>query len=317
MTRRAVIDLGTNTFQLLVAAFDPIQKQFSILENRTFAVSLGKGAMESGYIQDDAKQRAWQALDFFTQILSNYPLHGDVKAIGTSIIRNATNGNEFLKEITERFGFETIKISGSQEADLIFTGVLESMPKPWEHTSLIMDIGGGSTEFILFKEQEVLFKASYEIGGLKILSLFHQNQQFSIDLKKEIQSYVLGQIPELLEAIRFYKPNQLIGAAGAFETLFDLEQANFGGEVQQNTTTYTKNLSIKIFYHHQRLLENLLLQEREQYPGMKPFRASILPIAMIEIDLILKNMKNPLLWFSDFSLKEGYFFQSLGNSYVS
>lgn len=315
MYKRAIIDLGTNTFQMLIAAFD--QNQFSILENRTFAVALGRGAMETGFIQDDAKHRAWQALDFFSEILASYSLNSDVMAIGTSIIRNALNGETFLQEIAQNYGFKTIKISGNQEADLIFSGVFESMPKPWNHTSLIMDIGGGSTEFILFKEQEVLFKASYEIGGLKMLSLFHQNHEFSLVSKQQLQSYVLGQIPDLIEAIQTFQPNQLIGAAGAFETLFDLEHAKIGTENQQKLIAYAKKLSLEIFYEHQRLLEKLTLQEREIYPGMKPFRAGILPIAMIEIELILQQMKNPSLWFSDFSLKEGYFFQSIRNSHES
>lgn len=317
MTRRAVIDLGTNTFQLLVAACDLNQNQITILENRTFAVSLGKGAMDTGFIQEDAKQRAWQALDYFSEILSKYILDHPVTAIGTSIIRNAINGETFLHEISGKYGFKTIKISGSEEADLIFKGVVKSMPNPWTPTSLIMDIGGGSTEFILFKGQETLFKASYEIGGLKMLSLFHQNQEFSVELKQEMQAYILGQISGLMEAIQTYEPTQLIGAAGAFETLFDLEQANSSVEMQQNASAFAKKLSIEIFYQHQRLIENLPIQEREKYPGMKPFRAGILPIAMVEIDLILRNMKNPSLWFSDFSLKEGYFFQSFRNSYDS
>lgn len=309
---KVVIDLGTNTFQLLIAEFDANNESFVIHENKTFAVSLGLGAMDSGNIQNDAKQRAWKALDFFAEIIQSYKVSSKITAIGTSIIRNAKNGDAFLVEINEKYGFETLKITGQEEANLIFSGVVESMPQPWDETSLIMDIGGGSTEFILFKDRDVLFKASYEIGGLKMLSLFHQNNEFSIGIKGEMEKYILSQITDLIEAIKNHQPIHLIGAAGAFETLYDLEQVDksqINGDKQ-----FAEKLSVEIFFQHKRLLEQMSLRERESYPGMKPFRAGILPSAMIEIDLILKNMQNPSLWFSDFSLKEGYFFESFRNS---
>ncbi len=309
---KAIIDLGTNTFQLLIANWETNGLQIEILENRTFAVSLGLGAMDSQMIQEEAKNRAWKALDFFSTIIQNYQLCDKVTAIGTSIIRNAHNGDEFLKEIQERYEFKTLKISGQEEAELIFMGVVESMPKPWTETSLIMDIGGGSTEFILFSGREIHFKGSYEIGGLKMLSLFHQNNMFHVDLKSEMELYMLSQIQDLLIAIQTFQPNHLIGAAGAFETLNDLEIANYSH--RKSSSQFAEKLSVEIFYEHKRFLEQLDLKEREDYPGMKPFRAGILPIAMLEIDLLLKNMQNPSLWFSNFSLKEGYFLKSFSKS---
>jgi len=308
----AIIDLGTNTFQLLIAGFDAEKMQISIKENQTYAVSLGLGAMETGFLQEDALNRAWVALDYFSEIIKKYELKGRVTAIGTSIIRNALNGEEFLSQIKSRYGFEAVKISGKREADLIFSGVVESMPKPWIETSLIMDIGGGSTEFILFKEEEVLFKGSYEIGGLKMLSLFHSNNNFSLARKADMEQYVLAQIKDLIEATKQFKPLHLIGAAGAFETLYDLECIeNCKDKLEGN---YAEELSVEIFYQHKRLLEQMTLEEREKFPGMKPFRAGILPSAMIEIDLILQVMGKSSLWFSNFSLKEGYFFETFRNS---
>jgi exopolyphosphatase/guanosine-5'-triphosphate,3'-diphosphate pyrophosphatase len=306
---QVVIDLGTNTFQLLIADWDKSSSKIQIIENTSFAVSLGKGAMDSGLIQEEAKQRAWKALDYFFRLIQSHQIsHSSIVAIGTSIIRNAKNGQEFLDEISKRYEIKTLKIDGQKEADYIFTGVRESMPNPWSETSLIMDIGGGSTEFILFRNREILMKNSYEIGGLKMLSMFHEQGEFSIDYKNQMYQYVLQQIPDLLEAIRMYQPKHLIGAAGAFETMNDLE--NLSKERKDLDFRNSFQLSVEIFYHHKRLLEQLTLKQREEFPGMKPFRAGILPAAMIEIDIILQHMHHPTLWFSTFSLKEGYFFES-------
>lgn len=313
---KAVIDLGTNTFQLLVAEWAVGQESLQIKENRTYAVALGLGAMDTGFIQEQAKNRAFQALTYFSEILQKYPQIESVTAIGTSVIRNAKNGQLFLDEIHETFGFDCQMISGDREADLIFTGVYESMPQPWQETSIIMDIGGGSTEFILFEGKNILFKQSVEIGGLKLLSLFNLHGEFSVGQKTELENYVSEQMKEVSKAILACQPKHLIGAAGAFETLFDLEMAKDESGLK-SPTSFSKVLSTEIFLEHKRLLEQLSLKEREMYPGMKPFRAGILPMAMIEIELVLRNMKEKTLWFSDFSLKEGYFYESVRKSYTS
>ena len=312
---RAVIDLGTNTFQLLIGELEIETGSWSILENRTYAVALGLGAMETGLIQEEAKARAFEALVYFSKIIQNYSVTG-VSAIGTSVIRNAQNGGLFLEEISQKFGFDCQMISGEREAELIFLGVVESMPQPWLESSLVMDIGGGSTEFILFEGRKIQFKTSIDIGGLKLLSLFGKNQVFELSQKTEIAKYVSQKTEAVQKAIEQFQPNHLIGAAGAFETLYDLECAR-EKELMEFSNSHAKELSIEIFHKHMRLLEGMSLSEREKYPGMKPFRAGILPFAMIEIDQMLKLMKNSKLWFSAFSLKEGYFFESLRNSYTS
>jgi len=98
----------------------------------------------------------------------------------------------------------------------------------------------------LFKEEEVLFKGSYEIGGLKMLSLFHSNNNFSLARKADMEQYVLAQIKDLIEATKQFKPLHLIGAAGAFETLYDLECIeNCKDKLEGN---YAEELSVEIFY---------------------------------------------------------------------
>jgi exopolyphosphatase/guanosine-5'-triphosphate,3'-diphosphate pyrophosphatase len=313
---QAVIDLGTNTFQLLVAEWQKGKDAIQIHENKTYAVALGLGAMDTGMIQAEAKIRAFEALTFFSEILQQYPNIEQVTAIGTSVIRNAKNGQQFLNEITEKFGFTCQMISGEREADLIFWGVYESMPQPWQERSIIMDIGGGSTEFIVFEGRKILFKQSVEIGGLKLLSMFNENGAFSLNRKSDLEKYVIDQISQVKAAIQRYQPKHLIGAAGAFETLFDLEMASTK-KIPTDLNAFSKPLSIEIFFKHKRLLEELSLKEREMYPGMKPFRAGILPMAMIEIELLLREMQEKKLWFSDFSLKEGYFFETVRKSYTS
>ena len=157
----AIIDLGTNTFQLLVATPGNISEPLQIICQLQRPVQLGLGAMETGILRNDAMDRALMALTEFREVaLANGCEINQIHAIGTSILRRASNTQQFLAEVDRRLGIKIQVISGIEEADLIYHGIYHSLPKPWNPVSLVMDIGGGSVEFILFDGTGILFKIS-------------------------------------------------------------------------------------------------------------------------------------------------------------
>ncbi len=301
---RAIIDLGTNTFQLLVAESDSSGNLQTVLEMHT-AVGLGKGAMESGLLQLDAMARALEALERFLWEAQNKGCDS-VVGIGTSILRNARNASAFIQVVESELGIPIQVISGMQEAEFIFHGIVNSMPQPWNEVSLVMDIGGGSVEFILFQGKEILFKTSLELGGLKLQSRFQVNGEYHIQLESALNAYVLNGLSSVLEACATYRPTCLIGAAGAFETLADIQLANgFLATIEK-----ANELSIGDFYELKSNMADLSLAERQEIPGMKAFRASMLPYANCLIEQVLKHGKLQSLWMSMYSLKEGYWYCS-------
>jgi len=301
----AIIDLGTNTFQLLVATRGNISEPLKIICQLHRPVQLGLGAMEAGILQSDAIDRALNALTEFRDLAINKGCeNANIHAIGTSILRRASNTQQFLEEVYSRLGIKIQVISGIEEADLIYHGIYHSLPQPWNPISLVMDIGGGSVEFILFEGAKILFKVSLELGGLRLLSLFQQDGHFHSSKLAELQSYVLGQMKPLFTACAEHKPTVLIGAAGAFETIWDLANADNPGIVIPSAS----ELVVTQFYQQKKLVQEIDFVDRPYIKGMKAFRAGILPYANVLIAIVLEELTIENMWVSSYSLKEGYWF---------
>ncbi|MHA8052515.1 Ppx/GppA phosphatase family protein [Aquirufa sp. OSTEICH-129A] len=307
MKPRAIIDLGTNTFQLLIAQKRESDGSMHILAHEQRPVSLGKGAMKSNVLQDEAMDRAIQTLIEFKQIANSFQCTDhQIVALGTSILRRAENTPELVKKIQQELGIQVEIISGIREAELIYQGIQSSLPQPWNATSLVMDIGGGSVEFILFKANQVLGKLSLEIGGLQLQSLFHLNGEYDQSFNESLVDYIQKALVPLDQLCQAHQPEVLIGAAGAFETIGDLERVT--NLEFQKLTPYAYPLSIPYFLKNKALIDRIPYGERVNLPGMKMFRASIFPYANALIYQVLHRYHIPEMWISTFSLKEGYWF---------
>jgi exopolyphosphatase/guanosine-5'-triphosphate,3'-diphosphate pyrophosphatase len=299
----AVADLGTNTFQLLISPLT----EFRVDVQLQRPVGLGKGAMENIFLQEDAMDRALLCLKEFVDLfqakggeLSNF------YAVGTSILRRATNATAFMQRVSAELGIQIRLIDGIQEADYIYAGIRNSLPERWEKTSLVMDIGGGSVEFILFKGQQVLYRVSLELGGLRMKSLFSVNNEFNLSVVSDLDAYVSREMTSLFNVCRAAKPRVLLGAAGAFETILDLES-------RPDEAPASCEINLAEFLGHKKRLDGLPYEERVGYPGMKAFRASIFPYATFLVEKVLRELAIDELWFSSYSLKEGFWFTELQN----
>jgi exopolyphosphatase/guanosine-5'-triphosphate,3'-diphosphate pyrophosphatase len=300
----AVADLGTNTFQLLISP----SEEFQVLDHLQRPVGLGMGAMEMVTLQNDAMDRALVALhEFLSLFLSQGGNINDFHAIGTSILRRASNAEVFINRVNVELGIRILVIDGIQEAEYIYAGIRNSLPDRWDKTSLVMDIGGGSVEFILFKGNEVLYRVSLELGGLRLKSLFSVNNEFDLSIMKDLDVHVSNEMQSLFQVCEKEKPDVLIGAAGAFETILDLENRSGGAPA-------SCEIDLKQFLQHKLNLDQIPYEERVAYPGMKAFRASIFPYATFLIEKVLRELRLKELWFSSYSLKEGFWFTELSSS---
>ena len=299
----AIADLGTNTFQLLISPLSV----FRVEEHLQRPVGLGKGAMEEVTLQADAMDRALTALhEFMALFISKGGVASDFYAIGTSILRRASNADIFIQRVYDELGIQIQIIDGMQEAEYIYNGIRNSLPERWEKTSLVMDIGGGSVEFILFRGDEVLYRVSLELGGLRLKSLFSVDDEFNLAILKDLEVYVSNEMIPLLDVCRLARPSVVIGAAGAFETILDLES-------RSGHAPASCELNLEVFLQHKTNLDALAYEERVGYPGMKAFRASIFPYATFLVEKVLRELEIKELWFSSYSLKEGFWFTELQN----
>jgi len=221
---KAVVDLGSNTFQLLIARFE--HGQLIIGFRKKTGVKIGQGGMEKKEILPDAVKRAISALLEFSIELKQFGLlPSDCKSLATSAFRNADNKENVLEIIQKVTGFKVLVISGEEEANYIFQGVQASRALVEMVPNLIVDIGGGSVEFILTLGYEPKWKKSFEIGGLRLLEKFHKMDPISKAEISKLSNYLEMELMELLKIINIWNPRVLVGCSGSFDTLVEMQFA--------------------------------------------------------------------------------------------
>ncbi|WP_316813309.1 exopolyphosphatase [Pedobacter heparinus] len=302
----AVIDLGTNTFHLIIAKIKP--NGIQIIYKTNIPVKLGEGRINENIIIPEAYERGLLALESFYQEIEKHDVDV-VKAIATSAIRSAVNGANFVKAAKSYAGIDIEVITGDEEAAYIFNGVKAS--GAINENALIMDIGGGSTEFIIGNPDELLWKKSYDIGAARLMQAhFHSDPINEMD-KSAIIAHLDKELSGLKKACSIYQPKQLIGSAGAFET--------FAGMIDQqlnlNETSYAP-MNIPAYQHLAKVLIASRHQERANMPGLIKLRVDMIVIAAILTDYVLEASGIQRLSLSTYDLKMGVL-HSLSPSEIS
>ena len=213
--KKAVIDLGTNTFHLLIADVVDDKIVETIHRERIF-VKLGADGVET--LGQEPLQRGFEALRKFRQTLEQFEVTPFL-AVGTAALRTASNGRDFLVKIKEELGISIDLIDGQREAELIYRGVRQVWDITINAPAMIMDIGGGSVEFIIADDSDIYWKDSYPIGVSVLHRKFHHTDPISEDEQQQLSTYLRDFMHPLAEAIQQYQPHKLVGASGTFDVL--------------------------------------------------------------------------------------------------
>ncbi|REG84801.1 Ppx/GppA phosphatase family protein [Algoriphagus antarcticus] len=297
--KAAVIDMGTNTFHLLLVELNGVS--FNTIYKEKIPVKLGKGGINQNHIADDAKKRAFHTLRHFKNLIEgeNIP---QTFAFATSAVRNAENGQDFVQEVKETLGIEIRVLSGEEEAQMIYDGIRLSGSLNGR-TELMMDIGGGSVEFIIGNSQQSIWKQSFEIGGQRLLELFHYHDPILPEEIDRLEAYLEEKLQPLIEAIKTYQPVGLVGASGTFDTLTDIY---FESMLQCKLTgRHVFELPIEEYEAIHRLILSKNKEERLQIPGMIPMRVDMIVVASSLIEFILRYIEVDFITCSHYALKEG------------
>ncbi|WP_223233303.1 exopolyphosphatase [Chitinophaga sp. CF418] len=292
--RAAVIDLGTNTFHLIIG--DLADKDLQIVYKTTIPVLLGQGRINENIIIPEAFERGISMLKEFRSIIDAHDVD-IVRAIATSAVRNAVNGPEFVAA-AHAVGIDIQVITGDEEAAFIFNGVRAL--GIIQQTSLIMDIGGGSTEFIICNEDGLIWKKSYDIGAARLMQAYFHSDPISDAARNTITDLLDKTLGDLKAACARYKPEMLIGSAGAFESFAVL--LNNGDDIGD---VASMTLDIKSY---EKLAERLLAsthEERTKMKGLISLRVDMIVIAVILTSYILDNIGLSALSLSMYDLKMG------------
>lgn len=297
--RVGVIDLGTNTFHLLIAEVG--EGSMSIIHRERQPVKLGMDGINQGVIRDEAFARAVHCLQQFKKIL-DAERATRIMALGTSAFRSAGNGKEVIKQIHEATGITVEIISGDLEAEYIYHGIRAAMDLGTTR-SLIVDIGGGSVEFIIADRSRIFWKASLDIGAQRTLEEFQRHDPILPGERQALHDFYHEALTSVAVAINEWRPEILVGSSGTFDTLSEIHCIRNGiGYAEGKPESPLSLESFRTIYR------DLLAKNREQrlqIPGMIPMRVDMIVVASCLIEYLVDTFNFKEIRVSSFSLKEG------------
>jgi exopolyphosphatase / guanosine-5'-triphosphate,3'-diphosphate pyrophosphatase len=273
--RVAAIDQGTNTTRLLVADIEDGEVE-EVLK-RVEITRLGEDV-------DRRRRLLPVAIARVRNVLSDYRREAErlgaerVLLVATSAVRDAENGEAFLGEVEWSYGFVTRLLSGEEEAELTFRGAAEGRLG----STLVIDPGGGSTEFVVGEEGHIRSRTSVDVGSVRLTERFIHSDPPSQDELEATADYVRSQLPP--------RPNvdNAIGVAGTITTLAALDM---GLDEPEGLGTHGHRLTRDAVRTQRERLAALPLDERRRLPGLHPERAPVIVAGAVLMEEIFAEFE--------------------------
>jgi exopolyphosphatase / guanosine-5'-triphosphate,3'-diphosphate pyrophosphatase len=292
--------MGTNTFHLLLAEAD--KQGYHITYRDRLAVKIGKGGINQGVITPEGLNRALLAMQSFRNVIDQNGGVSEIYAFGTSALRTASNRDEVKAKIRELTGIDINIISGDEEAQFIYEGVKAALGLGDER-SLIIDIGGGSVEFIIGNHDRIYWKQSLEIGAQRLIEQFQKNDPITAKEILDLDVHFRKELQPVFLALERYPAHILVGSSGTFDTLSDIFCARH--EIMKTPEEVETPLSLEGFYEIYEELIQKNRQQRMEIPGMIEMRVDMIVVACCLIRFLLETWSFNRIRVSTYSLKEG------------
>ncbi|MGO4312716.1 Ppx/GppA family phosphatase [Pseudomonas sp. KB_15] len=269
----AAIDLGSNAFRMMIGQSVRRNQQMVIQEVKTLRepVRLAEG-LQGGALDELALDRGWQALARFGKKLRGFEA-GRVRAVATSAVREADNAPLFLASAERHLGFRIDVISGQEEAQLVYAGVSHTLPA--QSTRLVVDIGGGSTEMIIGRGDQLLVTESIAIGSGTFGAHYFHGGRIVAEALLEAERAATVQLERIARRYRAMGWQQAIGSSGTARMLAKVLKANGLNDDGQSGITYGGLLRLSL-----RLLEVKHVKHLK-LAGLPTHRLSILPGGLV------------------------------------
>lgn len=296
----AILDLGSNTFNLLIVAIE--NNSFERLHSSKIPVKLGEKGFSLGIITEKAFNRGLLAIEEHLNTIGQWSCEA-IYAFATSAVRTASNGNDFIAAIKQKFNVEVDVINGEKEAAFIYEGVklaeaLDDKP------ALIMDIGGGSTEFVIATKDECIWKKSYKLGAARVIDRFSPSDPITKAEFDTIIQFIDETTPSLFEALKKNPVTRMIGSSGSFDSIADMVASKSGQDLIAEKSRYNDIALADFNIIYEELLASSKT-ERLAMPGLISMRIDFIVVASIFIKFVLEKSKIKRLTQCSFSLKEG------------
>lgn len=291
------IDIGTNSMRLLIGEY-----KNGKIENRKKFVNttrIGQGVDKEGYISKEAINRNIDALKEFAKLCSDEKCEY-VYGMGTSALRDSKNGDEFVQLAKRETGISIDIISGEEESNLGFKGVLEGLEG--NNDILVIDIGGGSTEFIIGDREGIKFAKSENVGALRMTEKFLKIDPID-DLEfNDMYMFIEHEIDKTLEYIKEKGIKNLVGIGGTITSLSAMNQELeiYSMEKIHNSKVCKKEIE-KILQN----LKKMTLSDKKTLKGLQPKRADIITAGVAILNIIMEKLELDEIIVSEYDNLEG------------
>ncbi len=301
VTPVAAIDIGTNSFHLVVARPSG-NNRFEILARDKEVVRLGSGSGDMKQLRADAIARGVAALGRFRRIADTFG--AEVHAVATSAVREAENRDDFLEAAQAKASIKIEVISGIEEARLIHLGVLQSVPV-FDRKVLVVDIGGGSTEFIVGRGGDMLAARSLKVGAIRLTERFFRREPVKKKAVDEARKYVKSFLPRVEQMVTEAGGFDVaVGSSGTILNVAEMVRARGGAEPsrQVGMTRFTADGLAGVVDD---LAGRPRVADRLAVPGLDPRRADIILGGVVVLEQVFRSLDISELVTSEFALREG------------
>lgn len=302
----AAIDIGTNSFHLIVAEVDS-RRILKTITREKEVVRLGASGTDMKYLSPEAIERGVQTLKRFVELAKSKKAL--IRAVATSAVREALNRQEFINRVFNETGLEIEVISGVEEGRLIYLGAFHSLPII-EHKALVIDIGGGSTETIIGNRGEPIYTHSEKIGAIRLTKRFGLEDEITSDKIKHTREYIKGVWEPILRRLNEIGYDILVGTAGTIINLAAMtfiQEEGFAPDILNGAIIDKK----KILKTIRKIISAKNLKERKEIPGIDPARADIIVGGALILEYALNRVNVDSILISTFGLREGLVFDTL------
>lgn len=295
----AAVDLGSNSFHLQIGRI--VEDQIYLLDGLREPVRLGAGLTRDKRIDRATQVRALDALRRFSDRLRGLPSEA-VRVVGTNALRVAKNSRQFLAEAKEALGFPIEIIGGREEARLIYIGVAHSLPLSREKR-LVMDIGGGSTEFIIGIGVEPKLMDSLYMGCVSFSMRYFPDGRIEKSTFKQAEFAARNELQTIVKQYTRHGWAEAVGSSGTARSIAAILEANGWSEHGITASGLEK-------------LRSAFLKagdvERLQLPGLREDRSSILPGGLAIMCAAFDELGIERMSVSDAALRQGVLYDLLG-----
>lgn len=295
-----IIDLGSNTIRLSIYKCE--NKEINLLLNKKTMAGIA-GYVENGSLSKEGIEKACDVLVSYKKIIDNFDIK-NISVFATASLRNIVNTDEAVYAIKQKSGFDVNILSGVEEGICDFAGAIHQVNLK---EGMLIDVGGGSTEIVIFKEKEILKVFSMPIGSLNLYSNYVSNLIPTSDEKKQMKNAILMELDKI-NGIKDKEYELICGVGGSIRATCALNNKIFGNAEQNNGVIDVPDIKkiIKIFNNTEKETLQKILK-------VVPDRIHTVIPGMVILNTIAKYFESKKIFVSNYGVREGYLYSRILN----